>query len=109
MYVAQGLASDHSLKIDFYDLELKQMPFWRTDYERLGADIKRPIDMEKLINMAKILSKDTPFMRVDFMEAADKTFFAECTFTPSAGVLSIYPKEYDKFIGDILPLPRKEK
>ncbi len=109
LYIATGLAGDHSLKIDFYDLELNQLPFYRTDYDRLGKSVRPPNDMSKLIEMAKSLSKNIPFVRIDFMETNEKTYFAEFTFSPSAGALILEPKEYNKIIGDMLNLSIKEK
>ena len=43
LYVGQGLTCDHSLKIDYFDLDWNIMPFYRTDYDRLSTtyDCKR--------------------------------------------------------------------
>ena len=34
-------------------------------------------------------------MRVDFFATADRFYFAELTFTPSAGMMPFNPKKYD--------------
>ena len=58
-------------------------------------------------HIAKKLSKDIPFVRVDLYEIAGKIFFGELTFYPSSGFIRFKPKEYDKIIGDMLDLPAR--
>ena len=44
---------------------------------------------------ATILCQDFPFVRVDFFLANGTYYFAELTFTPSAGMMPFNPDKYD--------------
>lgn len=56
----------------------------RTDLEVGCSDsnIEIPKNIDKMINIAKILSEDFPFVRVDLYEEFGKPIFGELTFTP---------------------------
>ncbi len=104
LYCGQGLTTDHSLKIDFYDLNWKLMPFYRTDYHRLG-EIPRPSHLNEMIEIARKLSKGVPFVRIDLFEVNGKVFFSEFTLCPASGFMPFVPKEYDAIVGSWLQLP----
>ena len=104
LYCGQGLTADHSLKIDFFDMNWELMPFYRTDYERLGI-IPKPAHLEEMINIATVLSNGVPFVRIDLFEVDDRVFFSEFTLCPAAGFMPFVPEEYDLIVGDWLSLP----
>lgn len=107
LYCGQGLTEDHSLKIDFFDLDWNLMPFYRTDYHRLG-NIPKPSRLDEMIEIAQKLSKTLPFVRIDLFEVDDKVFFSEFTLYPASGFMPFVPNEYDRIVGDWLILPKKE-
>lgn len=47
--------------------------------------INRPYNLKKMFDIASELSKDIPFVRVDFYEVNKKLYFGELTFYPSSG------------------------
>ena len=104
LYCGQGLTEDHSLKIDFYDLEWKLMPFYRTDYHRLGQ-IAKPQHLDEMIDISKTLSKNVPFVRVDLFEVDDQVYFSEFTLCPASGYMPFVPKKYDAIVGEWLKIP----
>lgn len=106
LYCGQGLTEDHSLKIDFYDLEWNLMPFYRTDYHRLGI-IPKPQRLDEMILIAKTLCKNIPFVRIDLFEVNNKVFFSEFTLYPASGFMPFVPPEYDRIVGEWLTLPNK--
>lgn len=63
-----------------------------------------PKNFKKMIELAKILSKGVPFLRVDFYEISGKAYFGELTFYPGAGFSEFHPEEWDKKFGDLLDL-----
>ncbi len=107
LYCGKGLTADHSLKIDFYDMEWKRMPFYRTDYERLG-EIPCPQHFEEMKEIAKVLSDGVSFVRVDLFEVDNVVYFSEFTLCPAAGYMPFVPEEYDKIVGSWLILPPKK-
>lgn len=50
-----------------------------------NVSVKMPKNLDKMFEFATILSKDIPFVRVDFYEVNGKLYFGELTFFPSAG------------------------
>ena len=65
-----------------------------------------PIQLELMIELSEKLSRNCPFIRVDFYDINGKVFFGELTFYPGAGFSKFYPPEYDEVIGKKLILPR---
>lgn len=111
LYCGKGLTINHSLKIDFYDLDWKLMPFYRTDYHRLGK-IPRPKHLDEMIEIAKKLSINVPFVRIDLFEVKDKVFFSEYTLCPASGFMPFVPEQYDTIVGNWLNIEsiiRKER
>ena len=98
------MTEDHSLKIDFYDLDWNLMPFYRTDYHRLGR-IPKPTHLNQMIDIARELSKGVPFVRIDLFEVNDQVYFSEFTLCPASGFMPFVPKEYDAIVGEWLRIP----
>ena len=55
------------------------------------------------------MSRDIPFIRVDFYEINGKIYFGELTFFPAAGFEKFEPEEWDKKLGNMLELPKEKK
>jgi len=108
LYCGQDMSAGHNGKVDFYDLNWEPMPFYRTDYLRLGK-IPRPHKLDKMIGIAKSLSEDIPFVRIDLFEVDEKIYFSEFTLCPASGYMPFVPKEYDRIVGDWLKLPEKKQ
>ena len=103
LYCGQGLTTDHSLKIDFFDMNWNLMPFYRTDYHRLGL-IPPPKHFDEMKDYARKLSIGTKFVRIDLFEVNDVVYFSEFTLYPASGCMPFYPKEYDKIVGEWIQL-----
>lgn len=68
---------------------------------------EKPANFDKMIELADKLCKPFPFVRVDFYDIAGKIYFGELTFYSGGGFSYIYPREWDKKLGDKLTLPEK--
>lgn len=97
--------SEH-LKVTFYDNDWKRMPFER-HYPASEADIPKPKNYDKMVELAEILSKDIPFVRVDFYEINGHIYFGELTFYPGAGFEEFTPDNWDRILGDWITLPKR--
>ena len=97
-----------SLKVTFFDLNWKRLPFIRK-YPASEKKIEKPIFFDKMLEISKILAKPFPFVRVDFFCLKDKLYIGELTFFPGAGHEDFEPIEWDKRLGDLLVLPEEEK
>ena len=66
--------------------------------------IPPPENLDKMLEIAKILSKDFKFVRVDLHNVNGKIYFGEMTFTPASGYMKFKPRKYDRILGDMLDL-----
>lgn len=106
LYCGQDMSLGHMGKVDFFDLSWEPMPFYRTDYQRLGR-IPKPYQLDEMIQIAYKLSKGVPFVRIDLFEIDNQIYFSEFTLCPASGYMPFVPKEYDRIVGDWLILPNK--
>jgi hypothetical protein len=56
--------------------------------------IERPEHLAQMIDIAKKLSADFKFVRVDLYDINGKVYFGELTFSPTNGVFSHYTQEF---------------
>ena len=94
MYVSSDLIHDRQAHIGFFYLDGKKMPLIRDDYAPMDLE-KLPSFFDDMKRDATILCQDFPFVRVDFFLANGTYYFAELTFTPSAGMMPFNPDKYD--------------
>ena len=73
------------------------------------SDDLKPSCFDEMISYAKVLSKDIPFVRVDFYDSKGKPVFGEMTFTPTAGMSEIYTEEAALKMGSMIKLPTEDK
>lgn len=66
----------------------------------------KPKDFDKMLEYAKILSKDIPQVRVDFYDINGKIYFGEMTFTTGYGYRS---QEFSEYLGSKIDLSRIPK
>lgn len=95
-----------NLTFDFFDKNLNYIPVTqgRPNNEVLP---QLPKNIQKMIELAEVLAKPFPFVRVDFYEVGDDIFLGEMTFYPGGGLLPFEPKEYDYKFGEKIILPNK--
>lgn len=89
-----------------YDMDWQPMA-GLTDTE-MGAPTPRPSQLDAMIEMAKALSADFRFVRVDLYEIEGKVYFGELTFTPTGGVFSHYTDDFLTQMGERLTLDLRE-
>lgn len=71
--------------------------------------IERPKSLNRMLELAEILSKDMPHVRTDFYVIGEKIYFGEMTFYHGSGFEKFDPLEWNKTFGDWLVLPEKNK
>ena len=70
-----------------------------------GHQIERPRQLDKMIELAGVLSKGIPSVRIDFYSIEDKVYFGEITFYQEAGYAHFDPEEYALELGGYIRLP----
>ena len=96
----------HVMTVDFYDLEWNHQPF----HEPRNTDFApkahaRPVNFDKMLELAALLAKGTSFLRVDFYDVNGKVYFGELTFFPTSGFGGFDPIEWDAIFGSWIQIP----
>lgn len=67
-------------------------------------EIPCPENLDEMLEIARKLSKDFKFVRVDLHNINGKIYFGEMTFTPASGYMKFSKRKYDRILGDMLDL-----
>lgn len=103
------VATDHFVNgqsaISFYNLKWEKINVQYGHY--LSCDVKKPTQFDRMVQIAKKLSNDFPFVRVDFFEINDKIYLSELTFDSGWGHRKFNPESFDIELGKQFHLPIK--
>ncbi len=105
-FVCSGRNTDAGLHVTFFDRDWNALPFER-HYPSEKNGLPCPKNYKKMIEAAEKLSKNIPFVRVDFYEVVGEMYFGELTFYPGSGFEEFNPECWDKKLGQLLQLPQK--
>ena len=109
LFIATDRTSEkEETKFDFYDGNFKHLPI-KNGHPNATIPPKKPKNFEKMKELAEMLSKDIPHLRVDFYEINGKIYFGELTFSHWAGMVPFEPDEYDDLLGSWIDLKSVEK
>ena len=89
---------------DFFKPNGELADFYRLDHNRFDICPEVPDNLSQMLEIARRLSEDFVFVRVDLMNVRDNLYFSELTFTPSAGMMPLAPDDADEMIGKWLDL-----
>ena len=70
-----------------------------TDHEQFEDVYPKPKNFDKMMEVARELSKDFPFVRVDLYNVGGNIYFGELTFYPWTGYVQFTPDEFDFELG----------
>lgn len=90
-------------KFDFFDSDFNHLPF-TNGHPNATREIKKPVGFEKMKELAALLSKGQPHLRVDFYDINGKIFFGELTFYHWSGMMPFDPEEWDCTFGSWINL-----
>lgn len=99
--------SGEETKFDFFDSDFNHLPF-TNGHPNATRQINKPAGFEKMKELAAVLSKGWPHLRVDFYDINGKVYFGELTFYHWSGMTPFNPKEWDVKFGEWITLPSKE-
>lgn len=95
----------HDTRLAFFDKDWKLLPYRTGTYPLCDTLPEKPENYEKMTEIAAILSKGFPYVRVDLYHLNDGSIkFGEMTFTPSSGQCSWVPEGSDKMLGELIKL-----
>lgn len=73
-----------------------------TDHEQFETPYPMPKNFEVMMDVARKLSADFPFVRVDLYNIDGKIYFGELTFYPWTGYVQFTPDEFDFTLGKLM-------
>lgn len=89
-------------KFYYYDKNWNLQKNFSEDGIKAIKNIERPKNLEKMFEIASLLSKGIIFVRVDLYNINGKIYFGEYTFFPSAGLDNTRRKEADEYLNSML-------
>lgn len=92
---------------DFYSTDWQLLDIRRPGHPNSSVPQEVPKELELMLSLAELLSKDIPFLRTDFYTIQGKVYFGELTFFPAAGMSKFDPEEWDEILGDWLLLSER--
>lgn len=111
LYIQVIKDRDTQETIDFFDKDWNHQEFWGLNPKTCQATTKidRPDGLNEMLNAARILAKDMPFVRVDFYQLDNEIRFGEITFYPASGFGTFTPCEWNDKFGELINIRTKSK
>lgn len=106
--VCKDRHSETGLTEDFFTEEWEHLELKRPAHPISKETIQKPEQLEEMLSLSRKLSKDFPFVRVDWYICNDKLYFGELTFFPASGMSPFVPDSYDNLFGSWLELPERK-
>lgn len=95
----------HRASYFYFDQEWKFQPLNKGDENLTDVDIPEPKNLDKMIEIAKGLSKDFVFARIDLYNIDGRIYFGEITLSPNSGFDADIKYETDLMFGNKLDIP----
>lgn len=100
--------TDTETKFDFFDANGNHLDLVNI-HPNAEYTPKLPENFEKMKELAAVLSKDIPQLRVDFYEVNGDIYFGELTFAHGTGFEAFYPESWDYKFGEWIKLPESAR
>lgn len=89
-------------KRDIYDSNWKRINV-TTDHKQTDEGIEPPANLNHMLDIARNLASDFPFVRVDLYNVQNRIVFGELTFYPWSGYVKFDPDVFDFVLGGKWP------
>lgn len=91
-------------KFDFFDMDFNHLDI-KNGHPNADILPQKPMQFDKMVELAEKLSIGFPHLRVDFYEVNGKIYFGELTFSHWSGFVPFEPPEWDETLGSWIQLP----
>ena len=95
----------HRASYLFFDQKWNFQPLDKGDENLQDVDIPKPENLDEMIEIAKKLSEDFVFARIDLYNIKGKIYFGEITLSPNSGFDPDIKYETDLMFGKKLEIP----
>lgn len=89
---------------DLYNVDLDFSCIETEKEEEFRELFEKPKHWNEMVRIARVLSQDFPFVRVDLYDLEGKVYFGELTFTPADGMATYFSLELDRKLGELYDL-----
>ena len=104
MFIASERQSKvNETKFDFFDMDFNHLPI-TNGHPNAHTAPKAPENFELMKELAVILSRNIPHLRVDFYECNGKLYLGELTFSHWGGLVPFEPEKWDEILGSWIQL-----
>lgn len=102
---------NHSYRESWFDTDWNNLNIVMDSDSAMNHEIipNPPKNLEKMIEISKVLSKDFIYVRVDLYEIDGEIYFGELTFTPANGFDEWKGRKSQLLVGELLRLPYEER
>ena len=94
---------EEKLRLNYFDQKWNEQDYVKKSWKG-EKKIEKPKNLNKMIKIAKDLSTNFPFVRVDLYNENGKIIFGELTFTPACCCAPYYNEKGNKELGELLSL-----
>ena len=98
-------ANTHRASYLYFDQEWRFQPLNKGDENLTEVDVPKPKNLDRMIEIAKELSKDFLFARIDLYNIDGQIYFGEITLSPNSGFDPDIKYETDLMFGEKLKIP----
>ncbi len=102
LWVDVDRGTDH--KRAFFDMDWNVLDI-TSNRAKSDQPIPKPYGLERMLEIARDIAKDFPFVRVDFYSVNEKVYVGELTFYPWSGCVQFTPDSVDFELGSYFTLP----
>lgn len=106
MYIASDRGKNgEDIKFDFYNMDFVHLDI-TNGHSMSNKTMRKPDSFDKMKQLASVLSKNIPHVRVDFYDINGKVYFGEMTFYHHSGFCHFEPEKWDEKLGSWIKLPK---
>lgn len=108
MFVASDRQNREEPFFDFFDMNYNHLNI-KNGHPNSSVLPEKPVCFELMKQLASILSKGLPQVRVDLYEVDGKVYFGEYTFFHFGGFTPFVPEEWDFKLGSLIDIKKIKK
>ena len=71
--------------------------------------VPRPKNLERMVQIAELIARGFPQVRVDLYNVNGKIYFGEMTFTSFSGRNPHFTEDFQRMVGERIILPNRDK
>ncbi len=99
--------NNRNYNINHFDLKWKRLKISRKNHQESQIYFNKPMKLNEMVSICKILSKKIPFVRIDFYSINELIFIGEITFYPTSGFMDFTDEKDDYLLGSWIKLSKK--